>query len=119
LLIVQKEGNHGDEKLLRELIKRKLVEKKYVQPLSQLSGSLISILTLRCLFAYRKTFYYSVEKGSQFSTTVQKLETDLTVELLNSYVLLSTSADLNTRLKLVRLNSQRSVGESFVQEIQL
>ncbi|GAA5950346.1 hypothetical protein JCM3765_004515 [Sporobolomyces pararoseus] len=59
LLQVQTSGTHSDEKLLRELVKRKLVEKK-------------------------KTFYYSVEKGTQFSTTVQKLETDLTVELLAS-----------------------------------
>ncbi|GAA5898984.1 phenylalanine--tRNA ligase subunit alpha [Sporobolomyces salmoneus] len=56
---IQGKGTHPDEKLLRELVKRKLVEKK-------------------------KTFYYSVEKGPQFSTTVQNLETDLTVELLNS-----------------------------------
>ncbi|GAA5836593.1 hypothetical protein JCM3766R1_006964 [Sporobolomyces carnicolor] len=59
LVVVQTSGAHPDEKLLRELVKRKLVEKK-------------------------KTFYYSVEKGPHFSTTVQKLETDLTVELLNS-----------------------------------
>ncbi|GAA6013285.1 hypothetical protein JCM11491_006342 [Sporobolomyces phaffii] len=59
LVAVQTDGTHPDDKVLRELIKRKLVEKK-------------------------KTFYYSVEKGPQFSTTVQKLETDLTVELLNS-----------------------------------
>ncbi|CEQ38798.1 SPOSA6832_00250, partial [Sporobolomyces salmonicolor] len=62
LLSVQSSGAHTDEKLLGELRKRKLVEKK-------------------------KTFYYSVEKGPQFATTVQKLETDLTVELLNSYSL--------------------------------
>ncbi|GAA5950639.1 hypothetical protein JCM21900_002537 [Sporobolomyces salmonicolor] len=59
LLSVQSSGAHTDEKLLGELRKRKLVEKK-------------------------KTFYYAVEKGPQFATTVQKLETDLTVELLNS-----------------------------------
>jgi hypothetical protein len=34
----------------------------------------------------RKTFYYQVQKGPDFSTTIAKLETDLTVELLNSYV---------------------------------
>lgn len=59
LVTVQTSASHPDDKLLRELVKRKLVEKK-------------------------KTFYYSVDKGSQFSTTVQKLETDLTVELLAS-----------------------------------
>ena len=32
----------------------------------------------------RKTFYYQVQKGPDFSTTIAKLETDLTVELLNS-----------------------------------
>lgn len=65
----------------------------------------------------RKTFYYSVEKGSQFSTTVQKLETDLTVELLNSYVAFHTSY---THLSIVLIIVvQGCMGESFVQEVQL
>ncbi|GAA5955363.1 hypothetical protein JCM8115_001926 [Rhodotorula mucilaginosa] len=59
LLAIQSTGSHADEKLLAELRKRKLVEKK-------------------------KTFYYQVQKGPEFSTTIAKLETDLTVELLNS-----------------------------------
>ncbi|BGP04441.1 Phenylalanyl-tRNA synthetase, beta subunit, cytoplasmic [Rhodotorula toruloides] len=59
LLAIQSSGAHSDEKLLAELRKRKLIEKK-------------------------KTFYYSVEKGPNFATTVAKLETDLTVELLSS-----------------------------------
>ncbi|BGO99131.1 Phenylalanyl-tRNA synthetase, beta subunit, cytoplasmic [Rhodotorula toruloides] len=59
LLAIQSSGGHSDEKLLAELRKRKLIEKK-------------------------KTFYYSVEKGPNFATTVAKLETDLTVELLSS-----------------------------------
>ncbi|KAI5476382.1 phenylalanyl-tRNA synthetase alpha chain [Pseudohyphozyma bogoriensis] len=56
---VRSTGNLKDEKLLADYRKRKLVEKK-------------------------KVFYYSVVKGSNFSTTIQKLETDLTVELLAS-----------------------------------
>ncbi|GAA5898108.1 hypothetical protein JCM8208_000156 [Rhodotorula glutinis] len=59
LVAIQSSGSHPDEKLLAELRKRKLVEKK-------------------------KSFYYSVEKGANWATTIQKLETDLTVELLNS-----------------------------------
>ncbi|BGP44487.1 Phenylalanyl-tRNA synthetase, beta subunit, cytoplasmic [Rhodotorula kratochvilovae] len=59
LLTIQSSGAHPDEKLLAELRKRKLIEKK-------------------------KTFYYSVEKGANWATSIQKLETDLTVELLNS-----------------------------------
>ncbi|GAA5934576.1 hypothetical protein JCM10213_002017 [Rhodosporidiobolus nylandii] len=59
LLSIQSSGGHSDEKLLAELRKRKLVEKK-------------------------KTFYFSVAKGPEFSTTIAKLETDLTVELLAS-----------------------------------
>ncbi|GAA6043238.1 hypothetical protein JCM8097_008476 [Rhodosporidiobolus ruineniae] len=59
LLTIKSSGSHPDEKLLAELRKRKLVEKK-------------------------KTFYFSVAKGDYFSTVIAKLETDLTVELLNS-----------------------------------
>ncbi|GAA5888831.1 hypothetical protein JCM6882_002870 [Rhodosporidiobolus microsporus] len=59
LLSIQSSGAHADEKLLADLRKRKLVEKK-------------------------KTFFFSVEKGPYFATRVAKLETDLTVELLNS-----------------------------------
>ncbi|GAA5997246.1 phenylalanine--tRNA ligase subunit alpha [Rhodotorula paludigena] len=59
LLTIQTSGAHSDDKLLAELRKRKLIEKK-------------------------KTFYYAVEKGPNWAKTIQKLETDLTVELLNS-----------------------------------
>ncbi|KAM0793624.1 Phenylalanyl-tRNA synthetase, beta subunit, cytoplasmic, variant 2 [Microbotryomycetes sp. NB124-2] len=52
-------GTHSDDKLLAELKKRKLIEK-------------------------RKSFYFAIDKGSNFATTIEKLETDLTVELLNS-----------------------------------
>lgn len=79
LLAIQSSGGHADEKLLAELRKRKLVEKKCVSvPSFRKAGTDLA------LSVYRKTFYYSVEKGPNFATTVAKLETDLTVELLSS-----------------------------------
>ena len=43
-------------------------------------------LKKRTLCAPRKLPYYEVAKGEKFSTTIEKLETDLTVEMLQSCV---------------------------------
>ncbi|SGY95343.1 BQ5605_C036g11487 [Microbotryum silenes-dioicae] len=61
MIQIKTTGTLPDEKELADLRKRKLIEKK-------------------------KTFYFSIDKGLKFATTIEKLETDLTVELLNSYV---------------------------------
>ncbi|SCV68058.1 BQ2448_179 [Microbotryum intermedium] len=61
MIQIKTTGILADEKELADLRKRKLIEKK-------------------------KTFYFSIDKGTKFSTTIERLETDLTVELLNSYV---------------------------------
>ncbi|EIW71074.1 phenylalanine-tRNA ligase, alpha subunit [Tremella mesenterica] len=59
LRIVRETFTHPSESILRELLKRKLV-------------------------APRKHIHYSVTKGEEFSTVVKQLETDLTVEMLQS-----------------------------------
>jgi phenylalanyl-tRNA synthetase alpha chain len=55
LLEVRKTGSHP--KALADLSKRKLIEKK-------------------------KIFYFSVEKGSDFTLDIKKQETDISVEML-------------------------------------
>ena len=57
LLEIKQSGTHADKKALDNLKKRKLTTPK-------------------------KLIYFSVSKGSNYSRTIQKLETDLTVEML-------------------------------------
>jgi len=59
LLQVQASGSLDDKKAAEELKKRKLT-------------------------AVKKLIYYSVEKGSKYSRSIEKLETDLTAEMLQS-----------------------------------
>ena len=56
---IAKTGGLSDEKKVAELKKRKML-------------------------GNRKLLYFSIEKGPQFALTVQKLETDLTAEMLAS-----------------------------------
>lgn len=59
LLDIKQSGTHADKKALDNLKKRKLTTP-------------------------RKVIYFSVSKGSNYAKTVQKLETDLTAEMLQS-----------------------------------
>ena len=59
LLEIAETGTLADEKKIAELKKRKML-------------------------ATRKLLYFTIEKGPQFALTVQKLETDLTAEMLTS-----------------------------------
>ena len=82
--------------MTKELQKRKLISPKYVALLVYSSSScqdLISVLmvrqreiTERALLIIRKHIHYSISKGPQFALEVKQLETDLTVEMLSSYV---------------------------------
>ena len=58
---MKQSGTHSDKKVLDNLKKRKLTTTK-------------------------KIIYFSVSKGPQFSRTIQKMETDLTVEMLQRWV---------------------------------
>ena len=71
------------EKILADLRKRKLITQRLA--LSDISW----ILSLRPLIYYagnRKGQWFTVEKGSNFSTSTAKPETDLTAEMLTSCV---------------------------------
>jgi phenylalanyl-tRNA synthetase alpha chain len=65
------------DKALAELRKRKLAIQKCV---SMLHTMLISIN------GFRKFLWFTVHKGQNFSLSLEKLETDLTVEMLTSCV---------------------------------
>lgn len=59
MLEIKQSGTHSDKKALDNLKKRKLTTP-------------------------RKVIYFSVSKGPNYAKTIQKLETDLTVEMLQS-----------------------------------
>jgi phenylalanyl-tRNA synthetase alpha chain len=61
---VKRTGTHPTA--LKDLSKRKLIEK-------------------------RKLYYFSVEKGSEFTLDIKKQETDISVEMLQGFVLPSKS----------------------------
>lgn len=65
------------DKALAELKKRKLIVQKYVLVATKNIADRMSL-------ASRKSLWYSVEKGTAFSTTIEKLETDLTAEMITS-----------------------------------
>lgn len=67
----------GGEAVVKELQKRKLIQPKYVIHSVLRKGH-------TSLTFYRKYIHYSISKGPQFSTEVKQLETDLTVEMLQS-----------------------------------
>jgi phenylalanyl-tRNA synthetase alpha chain len=70
------------EKALAELKKRKLMVQKYVE----LLVNSIHDIHWRST-PHRKGLWYTVTKGPDFSTSTAKPETDLTAEMMTSYVL--------------------------------
>jgi phenylalanyl-tRNA synthetase alpha chain len=69
------------EKALAELKKRKLIVQKYVELLVNGRRDIHQRST------HRKGLWYTVTKGPDFSTSTAKPETDLTAEMMTSYVL--------------------------------
>ena len=67
------------EKALAELRKRKLIVQKYVTGINYTRHS-----NLTC---FRKGQWFTIHKGKNFSTSTAKPETDLTAEMLASYVI--------------------------------
>ena len=81
--------------MTKELQKRKLISPKYVNlwvnPHSPCRKSFQcphgpAKRTKRTMLIIRKHIHYSISKGPQFALEVKQLETDLTVEMLSSYV---------------------------------
>lgn len=75
-------GTHpSGEKLLTDLRKRKLITARYVHVTEPGMGRITADERGR---VFRKHTRYEISKGSNFSTEVQKLEADLTTEMLTS-----------------------------------
>ena len=80
------------EKALAELRKRKLIIQKYVH--APLLLTLCVTANHLALSPFRKSQWFTVHKGPNFSTSTAKPETDLTVDMLTSLV--STASKLST-----------------------
>lgn len=107
LRTIEKTGQAPSDQAVKALTQRKLVTPKYV------SAPCFHIIThpcrippmpcCGCELTDRKHIHYSVKKGPNFATEVKQLETDLTVDMIASLVILPISTYCGPRLRLRHL----------------